>query len=86
MLRFGDDDGNISFEDFIMICIKLKALLGKINMLFNLTLQKKVKINQYLYSEYKLYYFAGIYKGKDPEGKNDVKFTLEEWVENTIYC
>jgi Ca2+-binding EF-hand superfamily protein len=31
VLRYGDDDKCISFEDFIMVCVKLKSMIGNIN-------------------------------------------------------
>jgi len=54
VLRYGDDDGSISFEDFIMISVKLKAMIA-------------------------------VYKDKDTKGLNKAQFSLEEWVEKTIY-
>lgn len=40
MLRYGDQDGNISFDDFVMCSVKLKTLLGKVFICFNFYLCK----------------------------------------------
>ncbi|XP_047468423.1 calpain-A-like isoform X2 [Penaeus chinensis] len=54
MLRYGDDQGQIAFDDFIMCSVKLKTMMET-------------------------------FLEKDVEKNNTATFTLEEWVENTMY-
>lgn len=54
MLRYGDDQGQISFDDFIMCSVKLKTMMET-------------------------------FMEKDMEKNNTATFTLEEWIENTMY-
>nr|XP_045588080.1 calpain-B-like [Procambarus clarkii] len=54
MLRYGDKEGRISFDDFIMCSVKLKTMME-------------------------------IFQERDPEKTLSATFTLEEWIENTMY-
>ncbi|XP_042207807.1 calpain-B-like isoform X5 [Homarus americanus] len=54
MLRYGDKEGRISFDDFIMCSVKLKTMME-------------------------------IFQERDPDKTLSATFTLEEWVENTMY-
>ncbi|XP_064089703.1 calpain-B-like isoform X4 [Macrobrachium nipponense] len=54
MLRYGDKEGKISFDDYIMCSTKLKTMMDT-------------------------------FRDKDPEGTNSATFTLEEWMEDTMY-
>jgi len=54
VLRYGDKDGRIWFDDFIMCSVKLKAMIE-------------------------------IFKERDVDGKNLAEFSLEDWVEKTLY-
>jgi len=53
-LRYGDGNGQIMFDDFIMCAVKLKCMIE-------------------------------IYREKASGGSNSVNFSLEEWVEKTLY-
>nr|XP_053654323.1 uncharacterized protein LOC128703620 isoform X2 [Cherax quadricarinatus] len=53
-LRYGDKEGRISFDDFIMCSVKLKTMME-------------------------------IFQERDPEATLSATFTLEEWIENTMY-
>ncbi|XP_071523076.1 uncharacterized protein [Panulirus ornatus] len=54
MLRYGDQEGRISFDDFIMCSVKLKTMMET-------------------------------FQERDPEKTAKATFTLEEWIENTMY-
>nr|AAT77811.1 calpain B [Gecarcinus lateralis] len=54
MLRYGDRDGKVSFDDFIMCSVKLKTMME-------------------------------IFQERDPDRTTKATFSLEEWVENTMY-
>ncbi|XP_064483880.1 calpain-B-like isoform X3 [Ornithodoros turicata] len=55
VLRYGNDDGNIAFEDFIGCAVKLRTMIE-------------------------------IFKEKDPRQMGSAIFTLDEWLEHTMYC
>ncbi|XP_021945199.1 calpain-A isoform X2 [Folsomia candida] len=54
VLRYGDPQGQVMFDDFIMCAVKLKCMIE-------------------------------IYREKEVAGDRSVNFTLEEWVEKTLY-
>ncbi|XP_049959739.1 calpain-A isoform X1 [Schistocerca serialis cubense] len=54
MHRYGTVDGKITFDDFMMCAVKLKAMID-------------------------------MFRERDPKGTNSATFSLEEWVEKTIY-
>ncbi|KAK7790175.1 hypothetical protein R5R35_002953 [Gryllus longicercus] len=53
--RYGTKTGTISFDDFMMCAVKLKAMID-------------------------------MFKEKDPDNSNRAEFTMEEWVEKTLYA
>lgn len=55
VLRCGNDDGNIAFEDFIGCAVKLRTMIE-------------------------------IFKEKDTGNIGSAVFTIDEWLENTMYC
>lgn len=55
VLRYGNDDGNIAFEDFIGCAVKLRTMIE-------------------------------VFKEKDPRNLGSAVFTIDEWLENTMYC
>ncbi|CAN7999694.1 unnamed protein product, partial [Ixodes hexagonus] len=55
VLRYGNDDGNIAFEDFIGCAVKLRTMIE-------------------------------VFKEKDPRKLGSAVFTIDEWLENTMYC
>lgn len=55
VLRYGNDDGNIAFEDFIGCAVKLRTMIE-------------------------------IFKEKDTRQIGSAVFTIDEWLENTMYC
>ncbi|XP_060520603.1 calpain-A-like isoform X2 [Cylas formicarius] len=54
MHRYGNRNGEISFDDFLTCSIKLKTMMD-------------------------------IFRGKDRAGINSASFTIDEWLENTLY-
>ncbi|CAL4093263.1 unnamed protein product, partial [Meganyctiphanes norvegica] len=54
MLRYGDQEGKVSFDDFIMCSVKLKTMME-------------------------------IFQERDIGKNNKATFTIEEWIENTMY-
>lgn len=52
--RYGTKDGMISFDDFMMCAVKLKAMID-------------------------------MFKERDPDNTDNATFSLEEWIEKTIY-
>ncbi|CAG7722886.1 unnamed protein product [Allacma fusca] len=54
VLRYGDKEGQITFDDFIMCAVKLKAMIE-------------------------------IFKERDVDSTNEATFTMEDWVEKTLY-
>lgn len=55
VLRYGNDDGNIAFEDFIGCAVKLRTMIE-------------------------------VFKEKDTRKIGSAVFTIDEWLENTMYC
>ncbi|KAL3232013.1 hypothetical protein MRX96_023098 [Rhipicephalus microplus] len=55
VLRYGNDDGNIAFEDFIGCAVKLRTMIE-------------------------------VFKEKDTRNIGSAVFTIDEWLENTMYA
>ncbi|KAK8765743.1 hypothetical protein V5799_031648 [Amblyomma americanum] len=55
VLRYGNDDGNIAFEDFIGCAVKLRTMIE-------------------------------VFKEKDTRSIGSAVFTIDEWLENTMYA
>lgn len=74
--RYGSRDGSIAFDDFIMCAIKMKTMIGERAFLH-------FELSFFLLK--KLFIFPEIFKERDIEGTNMATFSMEEWVEKTVY-
>lgn len=77
--RYGTKDGMITFDDYIMCAVRLKTMIGKrisINIIGHL--YHNIEINEY-------FYFSDIFRERDPDLTNTATFTMEEWIEKTLY-
>lgn len=80
--RYGASDGTITFDDFMMCAIRMKTMIGMGILSFN------NKIHNFQGCSKNVLYlclFLDLFRERDPDNTNSVSFTLEEWMEKTLY-
>ena len=80
VLRYGTRGGTLGFDDFIMCTIKLKTMIGKSNFLFN-HLWPLINVVPFSY----LFVATEAFKERDPYNTKRASFTLDEWIDKTLY-
>lgn len=75
--RYGSRDGKISFDDFLMCAVKIRTYIGMCAW-FNW------QINM-LYVNNIFWFLIDIFKQRDTENKDVATFSMDEWIEKTIY-
>lgn len=78
--RYGTKDGCITFDDFMMCAVKLKSMIGECHQVRAQHLTRTFR-----FGETTLLFLSDLFKEKDPDNTNKATFSLEEWVERTLY-
>lgn len=73
--RYSGRDGMITFDDFIMCSVKLKTMMGKFSRNW---------VHSRLYRDL-LYIVSDIFKERDLDGTNTASFSMQDWLEKTVY-
>lgn len=73
MHRYGNKKGEIVFDDFIMCAVKIKTMMRNY-------------ILKCFLCFFLIFVVLGIFKEKDTDNSNTAEFSLEEWMENTLYA
>lgn len=71
MHRYGNRNGEIQFDDFLMCAVKVKTMIGE-----------DLTVLPFLYIAC---IFSDMFKIKDRTETNSATFSLDEWLESTLY-
>ena len=77
VLRYGNRQGTLGFDDFIMCAIKMKSMIGKYYFTTRNWIVEKNSIGFNSFTE--------AFKEKDPYNTKRATFTLDEWIDKTLY-
>lgn len=76
--RYGGRDGKIAFDDFLMCAVKIKTYMGMLHTSIVPCILYRLRISMCLL-------VADIFRDKDSGHTESATFTMDEWLESTIY-